>query len=256
MNHRIRNLVRIIVVFALIVGFAAPETAAQTADNSPKIATVSLARLQQDFGELRAREQNLGHWLEERRNRYNELANYVFLSQKDFDSAVELVEKPRPLSEQDRERLNELRTVSDERDQRFAALRAKADRTAQETAEFNTLQETYEARVETLQTMQQQIIQELSQRRDFEIDGLMQRVQDAIAETAEALGYPIVLDADAVFIGGDDITEAVLQRLNFGSEPPAERPAVEETPEVPANGEGADQNDGGGTQDGGNEGNG
>ena len=236
MNHCISILIRVIVVSVLAVGFAAPNGLAQEASG---IAVVSLGQLQANFGELRAREQNLGHWLEERRNQYNELANYVFLSQKDFEETLAILQKPRPLSEENRERLQQLRLVSDERDARFSALRAKADRTPQEAAEFNTLQETYDARVETLQGLQQQIMQELSERRDTALSGLMQRVQDAITETAEALGYQMVLDADAVFFGGEDITEAVLERLNFGSEgPPAaperEAPAAEETTEEPA----------------------
>lgn len=256
MNHRIPIMMRTIILCVLVLLLAAPHTPAQAAEGDKGIATVSLARLQANYGELRAREQNLSHWLEERRARYNELANYVFLSQKDFEAALEIIQKPRPLSDEDRQQLAELRTVSDEREQRFAELRAKPDRTPQETAEFNTLQETYEARAGTLQTMQQEIVQELSQRRDREIEGLMERVQDAIVETAEELGYNIVLDADAVFLGGEDITEAVLRKLNFGTEAPTEEPAVEETTEEPADAEDAGDDAAGGAQDGGDEGDG
>lgn len=251
MNHRIPATMRTIAVCVLVGAFAVPDIAAQTAGNQQSIATVSLARLQSNFGELRAREENLSHWLEERRTRYNELANYVFLSQKDFEEAVEILERPRPHSEENRQRLEQLRAISDERDRRFADLMAKAERTPQEAAEFNTLQETYEARAERLQSMQQEIMQELSQRRDREIEGLMGRVQDAIVETAEALGYTIVLDADAVFLGGEDITDAVLQRLNFGTEDAPAGPPVEETPEEPANEEGADEDAAAGEQGGG-----
>lgn len=247
MNHRIHDLMRAFVVSVLAIGLFAPEAVSQAdgALEGNKVAIVSLARLQLNYGELRAREENLGHWLEERRARYNELANYVFLSQKDFEEAVELIEKPRPRSEENQQRLRELRDVSDERDQRFSDLRAKPERSAQEAAEFNTLQETYDARAETLQSMQQQIIRELSQRRDTEVEGLMGRVQDAIVDTAEALGYSIVLDADAVFFGGYDITDEVLQRLNYGTE----RPVVAPGPEEAANDEGAD-NDEAAAQDG------
>ncbi len=246
MNHR--NL-----MFAATITFAVLGVIAVTAEVSAEetaggIAVVNLAELQANFGELRAREEDLGHWLEERRSRYNELSNYVFLSRTDFEEAVEILERARPLSEEDRERLQELRAVSDQREERFSELRAKPDRTPEEAAEFNTLQETYDARVEALQGMQQEIVQELERRRGTALTGLMERVEEAIVEAAEALGYDIVLDADAVFLGGDDITEAVLERLNYGTDGPP-------TTEEPAEGE-ADQEDDGGAQDDDNEGDG
>ena len=49
----------------------------------------------------------------------------------------------------------------------------------------------------------------------------MGNVKDAIKAEAEAQGFDMVIDVDAVFFGGTDITEPVLARLNAG-QPAAE----------------------------------
>jgi hypothetical protein len=57
-------------------------------------------------------------------------------------------------------------------------------------------------------------MEELGTRRQSALSGLMDTVQQAIEATAEEGGYEVVLDADMVFFGGEDITDAVLEHLN------------------------------------------
>jgi len=95
----------------------------------------------------------------------------------------------------------------------------------------------YDASVQTLQGVQQSIMEELNDRRETALAGLMDTVEQAIKDTARQAGYDVVLDADMVFYGGDDITEDVLAVLNEG----VEQPAATEGAEQPAATEGAEQ---------------
>ncbi|MGI5820029.1 MAG: OmpH family outer membrane protein [Armatimonadota bacterium] len=187
---------------------------AQDATTELKIAVVSLTRVQTNYQRLRAQEQDLGRWLESRRSYHDRLTNYVFLPKKDFEKALDLVHRQQPLPDEDREQLEELRRISDKNEVRFSELRARTERTTEETTEFNALQDMYDASAETLQAVQQSIMSELGDRRQTALTDLMDTVERAIAETAEAGGYQVVLDAEMVFYGGEDITDAVLERLN------------------------------------------
>lgn len=218
--HRDRAIiVRALIALALAAMCVTP-VLAQVEATEGSIAVVSLARVQADFVQLRAQEENLGQWLQDRRSYHDRLTNFVFLSTADFEEALDLLRKPQPLGENDQERLNELRGISDMNEQRYAELRAMPERSAEEAAEFNQLQDMYEASVGTLQGVQQSIMEELADRRETALSGLMDTVEAAIAATAEAGGYSVVIDADMVFYGGVDITADVLARLNEGVEPP------------------------------------
>ncbi len=193
----------------------------------PKVATVSLARVQAGYTQLHTQEIELGQWMQSRRSYHDELTNFVFLPRKEFEEAVDLLSRER--AETDQTRLDELRRISDKSDARFSELRAQVGRSAEETAAFNALQDMYDASVGTLKFLQQSIVEELSTRRDTALAGLMDTVQQAVVDTAKDGDYDLVLDADMVFYGGEDITDAVIERLNAGAEQPAtEQPAAGE----------------------------
>jgi Skp family chaperone for outer membrane proteins len=221
----------------------------------PKIAIVSLARVQAGYTKLHEQEAELGAWLDQRRTFHDELTNFVFLPKKDFEESVALMDKPRPLGETDQARLDELRRISDKNEERFSALRATPTRTADETAEFNALQDLYDASVATLRTVQQSIVNDLGTRRETALTGLMDTVQQAVDKTAQDFGYDLVIDADMVFFGGDDITDVVIELLNSGTgltEPaPAPAPAAPEQPAEPGATQGQQGGEGGGQETGG-----
>jgi len=218
MLHKTTTIVRALMVCGLAIIVASGSFAQDTAADV-RIAVVSLSRVQANYERLRSQEQDLGRWLEGRRSFHDRLTAFVFLPKKDFEKALDLVHRQEPLSDEDREQLEELRRISDRNETRFSELRAKTDRTTEETTEFNGLQDMYDASAETLQGVQQSIMNELGDRRQTALTDLMDTVERAIAETAQAGGYTVVLDAEMVFYGGDDITDDVLERLNGGTEP-------------------------------------
>ncbi len=228
MRHTAMTVTRVLGALALAAACTFPSYA-QDAAVRPKIAVVSLARVQAGYTQLHTQEAELGRWLQSRKSFHDQLTNFVFLPKKEFEESIELVRKPTPLAEADKTRLDELQRISDKNDARFAELQAKPDRTAEETAEFNALQDMYDASAATLKSLQQSIVEELGSKRDTALAGLMDTVQQAVVETAKEEGFDLVLDADMVFYGGEDITDRVIERLNAGTEQPAtEQPAAGE----------------------------
>lgn len=226
--HRKTPIITCALAGMMFAGLFMTTALAQEDTASGQIAVVSLQQIQADYVQLQSQEENLGAWLQDRRDYHDRLTDFVFLSKTDFEEALELMRKPDPRSDDDQARLDELRGISESGEERYAELRAKPDRTAEEAAEFNTLQDMYDASAQTLQGVQQSIMEELSDRRETALAGLMDTVEQAIDETAQAAGYDVVLDADMVFYGGDDITDDVLTVLNEGLEPPAEAEDVED----------------------------
>lgn len=197
---------------ALLLGSASVSPAQEVP--ALKVALVNLQKIEANYVMLRTQEDTIGQWLQGQRSLHDELANFVFLSSADFAEATALMQKPRPLSEADQTRLAELRGISDQKDARFVELQAKTDRTPAENEEFNSLQDVVTARQEDLTRVRETIMTELGDRRQTALSGLMTKVNEAIKAEAEAGGYQLVLDAGVVFLGGTDITEAVLARLN------------------------------------------
>ncbi|GEM_PF-5512675 len=231
MRHTLWSFARALTALAL-VSINALGAYAQDDPARPKIAIVSLARVQAGYTKLHEQEDALGAWLDQRRSFHDELTNFVFLPKRDFEEVVALMDKPRPLDATDQARLDELRRISDKNEARFSTLRSTATRSADETAEFNALQDLYDASVATLRTVQQSIVNDLGTRRETALAGLMDTVQQAVDKTARDFGYDLVLDADMVFFGGDDITDVVIELLNSGTglAEPAPTPTAPEQP--------------------------
>jgi len=246
---------RAVCVVAIATALVMPCSAQDepAADGGLKVALVDLDRLQANYVALHEQERALGQWLQSRRQPYEQLADYRFLSATDFQEVLVLVRKGE-LSEDDEQRLQELREISDKNDEKYRDLRGKTDRTAEESAAFNALQEMFDSRTaelaELLKQVQPEIAEELHSRRGSALAGLMSEVEAVIAEIAAGQGYNLVLDTDAVFFGGTDITDAVIEKLNAGFEAESEtetEPETETEAEEPA----GDQQAEGGGQEGG-----
>lgn len=251
MRHTKITVTRALLVLALGAACALSSYAQDDAAGA-KIAIVSLARVQAGYTQLHTQEVELGQWLQSRKDYHDQLTNFVFLPTKEFEEAIELVRKQR--AEADQTRLDELQRISDNNDARFAELQAKPDRSAEETAEFSGLQDMYDASVGTLKSLQQSIVEELGTKRNTALAGLMDTVQQAVIDTAKDGGYDVVLDADIVFYGGEDITDAVIERLNAGLEQPAAAQPAADEPAVGGTGQQDDQGGAGGGQQNGGQG--
>lgn len=187
----------------------------QSGSDELKIGVVNLGKIQQEYGELQAREKDLQAWAGERGGYLARVLDFLFLSDENFQEVVALLRKVAP-TEQEKKRVEELRAVSDEKERRFLDLRSKLERTAQEEDEYNGLRETYKTREAALAELNRQFNEELGGRRNEAVGALMTKVQEAIKAEAEAQELDYVFDAEIVFFGGTDITDAVIKRLNAG----------------------------------------
>jgi len=154
---------------------------------------------------------------------------------------------PKPIPQDKSQRLDELAALSQQKEQRFRELESKSPRTTEEADEFSTLREGFSGRQQQIQQLEIGINQQHQQQVEQARQQLMRNVEQAIAEYAQQHGYDLVLDHAFVLYGGDDITRAVIDKLNPpaagespGSEeaeapetPPTEQPAAEESSAEP-----------------------
>jgi len=228
---RVRGVTVLLIILACWAGSpvlaqdaeAAAQPAAEVAAPGPvTIAKVQLGKIQGEYLELRSAQGDLDKWLQAQRAYLDELVGFAFLSAEHFDEAAAILQKGAEATDQEKKRLEELRGVSDAKDQRQRELLANAQRTPQEEDEFNSLREVYNARQKQLEDKGKRVVAELEGRRQRAVSGLMKKVQEAIQAEAQAQAFTYVLDADVVFFGGTDITDSVLSRLNAGQQPSQE----------------------------------
>ncbi len=201
------------VVAAMVAMMLAGTTASALAQDAGfKVGLVNIARVQKDYVDLQNEQQDLEKWLGVERGFFNTLTDFIFLSSDNFDEVKTLLKKT-GLSDEEKVRLAELRTISDDKDKRFRELGAQTERSTQEEDEFNSLQDVFKARTGMLDEMWKKTLTELTGMRDAAVTTLMDKVKEAISVEAQAQGMALVVDADATFFGGTDITEDVLKRL-------------------------------------------
>lgn len=209
--------------------------AALAQDGGFKVGLVDIDRLQKEYVALQGEQADLEKWLGVQRAFFNSLTDFIFLSSDNFDEVKTLLKKSGPTDEE-KARLVELRTISDDKDKRFRELGAKTDRTAQEEDDFNSLQDIFKARTQALDAMWKSTLNELGGLRETAVTTLMAKVKEAIAVEAQEQGLSLVLDVAATFFGGTEITEDVLKRLNAEAASAA-APAATPAP-APAAGDG------------------
>ncbi len=199
----------------------APEAAAKPdkpATGPSKIAIVDLDAVSEDYQELIPKQNELREWAQARSMHIERLKNYTFLSQKDFDEVAELLKTPpAKWTEAQRNREEELRKVSDQKEKLFLDLQAKTDRTAEESDQFNSLAETRDGRRADIARRAVEIEKEYIGKRADVQGELVNSVRDIIIEVAEDQNYDLVLDSAMVFYSSSrvaDLTQTIIDRLN------------------------------------------
>ncbi len=217
----------------LLTGLAA--TWGQEAEPQPpapaKIAFVDISAVSSEYQALQKKDAELKAWLTGRHDYLVSLQGYIFLSEDNFNEALAIVDQPRPIADEKLKRLDELSALSAQKEQTFRDLESKSPRTTEEADQFSTLREGMIARQQQIKQLENDINQEYQKRVMTARDELMSTVEEAIAQYAREKGYDIVLDRAFVLYGGENITRAIIDKLN----PPAEAaPATEEGTTPPA----------------------
>ncbi|MFQ6096361.1 MAG: OmpH family outer membrane protein, partial [Armatimonadota bacterium] len=132
------------------------------------------------------------------------------------ERVIELWRKER-LTDKQKKELADLQERARQRDQEFAALQSKANRTEQEQERFVLLKETRDNRQRQLRELERQYaleIQEADKQLNAKDREATMKVREIVAEVAKKLGLELVFEADRVLYGGLDITTQVIERLN------------------------------------------
>jgi len=204
---------------------------AQTAAPAVRIAVVNVKQINDVYVKVEVGRDDTQEWARQQQDYLDELRNkYVYLGQDAFDEVVQILRQTRPLPAKSVKRERELRQVNDQNEERFLELQAKLDRTPQEQDEFNRLQASVEEREKQLKTIMVDLQKQLDARQQQVYDRVMSRVQEAITQVAAEGGFQLVLNKLVVVYGGDDITDAVLEKLT--GKPAGGAIATPDTPEA------------------------
>jgi Skp family chaperone for outer membrane proteins len=171
---------------------------------TPKIAVLDMSAISQQYKA----------WLDT--EKYAEsLKDYLFLSSSGFAEVVDLLKQGEALPADKKKRLDELTSLADTNDKQFLALRSNASRTAQQDDAYKVMED-----LGNTNTAHAQDVLATTQ------DELMKNVQQAAKDLAAQDGYDLVLSSAVVLVGGVDITDKILAKLNGGTAPaPAPAPA-------------------------------
>ncbi len=213
-----------------------------------RVAFVDISVVSSEYQALQKKDAELNAWLTGRHDYLVSLQDYIFLSEDNFNEVLAIVDQPKPIPDDKLKRLEELAAFSLQKEQLYRDLESKSPRTTEEADQFSTLREGLIARQQQLAQLEATINQQYQERVTTARDELMSNVEKVIAQYAQENGYDIVLDRAFVLYGGDDITRAIIDKLNppveaapateEASTPSAEEPEPpEEEPEPPAEGE-------------------
>ena len=234
-----QRTVTLVIGISVLLATGLAATWGQEAEPEPpvaaKVAFVDISTISSEYEALQEKDAELKAWLAGQGDYLLSLQVYIFLAEDNFNEALEVVNMTRPIPDEKVQRLEELAALSAQKEKLFLELESKSPRTTEEADKFSALREGLIARQQQLAQLEATINQQYQERITTAREELMRNVEKAIAEYAQENGYEMVLDQAFVLYGGDDITWAIIDRLN----PPAATAPEEEAeePQPPEEGE-------------------
>ncbi len=216
----------LLILTSWLTAWSQEEPAGSSSAAAAKVAVVDITIVGEEYVALHQKNAELEAWLSRRALYLESLEDYVFLSEDNFNEVLEILNMAPPVPDEKQARLEEIAALSEQKERRFAELEAKSPRTTAEAEEFSTLREVRDGRRRDLSDLAISIDEEYMQQRMLARRQLRRNVEQAVADYAQEQGYDLVLERAVVIYGGDDITRAIIARLN----PPAQ--PVEETSEA------------------------
>ncbi len=233
-----QRTVTLAIAISILLATGLAATWGQEAEPQPpaaaKVAFVDMLTISSEYQALQEKSAELEAWLAGQGDYLQSLEDFIFLAEDNFNEALEIVNMTKPIPDEKVKRLDELAAFSAQKEKRFRELESKSPRTTEEKDEFSTLREGLIARQQQLLRLETTINQQHQERVKTARKELMDKVEEVIAQYAQENGYDMVLDQAFVLYGGEDITWAIIDRLN----PPAAT-APEEEAQPPAGEEAA-----------------
>jgi Skp family chaperone for outer membrane proteins len=187
-----------------------------------KLATVDMEKISAGYTALQDKNKDLQDWQNKKMAYLDKLEDFTLLSNENFLVVVKLLSQDKRSGDEDK-KLADLSDEARTKEMRMRDLQAKAPRTTAEDEEFKTLQDQYNNGVQRHKEEVAKANADFDTQRNTAIEGFRKEVQKVAAALAKEQGYGIVMEAGFVLVGGDDITQQVLDKLNGGkaAAPPA-----------------------------------
>ena len=202
----------------------AQQEPAAVALTSANIGVVDIARVGAEYTSLLEKNRELETLAQSLTVEIEARTLYPFVTEEEMQELLELLAKAEPTAEE-QARAKLLVEESQKREAELLALEGKQEPTDEETSRRSELRAIRNAGSEK--------VEELRELYGAQLDGQRQRIEAevvtavraAIEEVAGEMALPLVFDKDAILLGGTDITDQVLAKLNAAApaaEPPAE----------------------------------
>lgn len=144
---------------------------------------------------------------------FQSLQESILLTDEERQEFANLLLLPNP-NDQQRQRLDALRTTARQRADELQALRQKANPTETEKAALERFTQMETRGREALQVLSQQWSQEFSQQTDTRRAQVQKRIREVIAQVAKEKRIQVVYSAEVVLYCENDLTDEVIKRLN------------------------------------------
>lgn len=214
------------VLGAVVAGFMAYIAWAQERGGSPQrqpllIGWVDLDRLLKGMEEYKRQSELFDQMLQLRDQALKQLGqHFLFLKEAEWNEAIQLLLKEKPTSK-DKERVEELRKISQQREARWRELGGKQQPTPEESKELQQLGSFYTSNRQRMEELRRGWIEELQRHEQEVISKLQGKIFEMVRELAQQKGFDVVLaytgnqPPSVVYVRAElDLTDTVTEALN------------------------------------------
>lgn len=202
-----------LILGSVVAGMALLGTIAMAADSTPKIGVVDLDKLYKDAPRVKQYTDQLNVFKDSLAAKLDIRGQNLMLDENEIKELIDLKAKQAP-TEKDTARIKELTDAERARDDQFKLLSGKSPLDDTEKGKLKQFQDMQQKSKDTGTALAKDYDNQLSSKMQ-ELNGQAEKdVQDAINKVAEAKGLTMVVAKAAVLLGGIDITDDVISKLD------------------------------------------
>lgn len=181
--------------------------------NEVKIGVVDVQRVYKDAPRVKQYKEGLDAFQQQLANKLEIRAQNMMLDENEIKELIDLKTKDKP-TDQDKARIDQLINQEKAKDEELKKLQETKDLTDQQKARLKELQDLQQKSKDAGNAVSkdyQDLLQNKAQELQVKVDA---DLQAAISKAAEAKGMTMIIDKAAVLLGGTEITDDVIARLD------------------------------------------
>ncbi|MEN6521681.1 MAG: OmpH family outer membrane protein [Armatimonadota bacterium] len=202
-----------LVVIAVLAVFVLSFTPARAADASVSFGYVDVTTVFEKYTKTEKAKADLDAFGRQLELQLRTLDANKLLDENDSKELISLVIKPNP-NESEKARIKELQDKEKALDSELKGLQSKQEPTDQEKARQKELMDRASKSDENLKQMSQSADTEFNTKKESTLTEIRNDFMKAVEEVAKQKKVSFVVDKIAVFYGGVDLTQQVLDKLN------------------------------------------